>query len=171
MSLNGGLWNLRQTGWTTEYVTYTYSICLQEHSLCVLVFETSLLTVVTSPIIFLVSMKLRPRSLKGFNSQSSCLLCACSIAESGYSQSCGTSAWLEGKKEFPPGDGLNWWQQSGGFLMKRGAWAGRCGCVRAEDGAGSTDAPGSTSKGLQLLSFPVWSPLAAFSTENHCLWC
>lgn len=142
MSLNGGLWNLRQTGWTAEYVTYTYSICLQGHSFLVLVVETSLLTVVTSPIIFLVSMKLRPRSLKGFNSQSSCLLCACSIAVSGYLQSCGTSAWLEGEKQLLAGYSLLWWQQCGGLGMKEGVGAGRCRCVGSE----GRDAPGSTNK-------------------------
>ena len=163
MSLNGGLWNLRQTGWTAEYVTYTYSICLQEHSRFVLVVETSLLTVVTSPIIFVVSMKLRPRSLKGFNSRSSCLHCARSITVSGFLQSGGTSAWLEGEKQFPPGDAkMLWWQLSGGLMIKRGAWAGKCGCVRSEDAVGSADAPGSTSKGLQLLPFPCRVPSLHF---------
>lgn len=163
MSLNGGLWNLRQTGWTAEFVTYTYSICLQEHSCFVLVVETSLLTVVTSPTIFLLSMKLRPRSLKGFNSQRSCRHCARSITVSGFLQCGGTSAWLEGEKQFPPGHvRMLWWQLSGVLMMKRGAWAGRCRWVRSEDVVGSADAPGSTSMGLQLLPFSCWVPSLHF---------
>lgn len=118
--------------------------------------ETSLLTVVTSPIIFLALVKLRPRSLKGFNFQSIWQHHALSITVSGFLQSVGTSAWLEEEKQFPPDNArMLWWQLSGGWMIKRGGWAGRCGCVWSEDVVGSTDAPGiCTSKGLQLLPFP-----------------